>query len=90
MTSASRGNKIKDLLKFYQVPPERIVDLIFILEGHEGMAVPRTLDGTRGIIELLIAPDFEEELERELERMRREFPIREIERPAGVNSISDD
>ncbi len=66
------------------------MDLIFILEGYEGMAVPRTLDGDRGIIELLIAPDFETEVEKVLDRMREDFTIQEVERPPGVKSISDD
>ncbi len=78
------------MLKFYQVPQERIVDLIFILEGHEGMAVPRTLDGRRGIIELLISPDFMEELTQVLDQLREEFSIREIPRPPDVKSIADD
>jgi hypothetical protein len=84
------GEVIQDLLKFYQVPPERIVDLIFILEGYEGMSVLRTLDGGRGIIELLIAPDFTDELEGVLDLLRGEFLINEIEKPEGVKSISDD
>lgn len=84
------GEVIRDVLKFYQVPPERIVDLIFILEGYEGVAVPRTLDGKLGIIELLVAPDFEDLLEQALDIIREEFPVNEIDRPPHVKSISDD
>jgi hypothetical protein len=84
------GKTIKDVLKFYRVPPERIVELIFILEGYEGTAVPRTLDGKRGIMELLIAPDFMDELEQVLDQVREEFPVQEIPRPPDVKSIADD
>lgn len=78
----------QDLVRFYRLPHERIVDLIFLLEGYEGMAVPRTLDKEQGIIELLIAPDFLPELEALLRDLRDELQIIEIPRPEQTRSKS--
>jgi hypothetical protein len=77
-----------DIVRFYQLPHERIVDLLFLLEGYEGMAVPRTLDKAQGIVELLIAPDFLPELEALLADLRPELELREIPRPSRTKSKS--
>jgi hypothetical protein len=78
----------QDLVRFYRLPHERIVDLIFLLEGYEGIAVPRTLDKEQGIIELLIAPDFLPELEALLRDLREELQISEIPKPDHTKSKS--
>lgn len=78
----------EDVLRFFQLPHERIVDLIFLLEGYEGMAVPRTLDKEQGIVELLIAPDWVPELEALLRDLGPELGITEIPRPARTKSKS--
>jgi len=83
-----KPTQTQDLVRFYRLPHERIVDLIFLLEGYEGMAVPRTLDKEQGIIELLIAPDFLPELETLLRELREEIPITEIPRPDHTKSKS--
>jgi len=51
--------------------------------------VPRVLDKQRGLIELLVAPDLAEELERVLCDLVRDFPVRRVPRPEGVASIVD-
>jgi len=79
-----------DQLWFLQLPHEKIVDLIFILEGYEGLAVPRVLDKQRGLIELLVAPDQADELQAMLDDLKKQFPIERVERPEGVKTIADD
>lgn len=45
---------------YYRVQPRNIVTLKSLLEGHEGFLVVRTKDPKRGIVQLLVSPDFEE------------------------------
>jgi len=77
-------------LWYLELPHEKIVELIHLLEGYEGMAVPRVLSKQGGVVELLVAPDFSRDLEDFIEHLAREFPIRRIARPPGVESIADD
>lgn len=79
-----------DDLWYFQLPHEKIVELIWIIEGYEGLAVPRVLNKERGIVELLIAPDFQHELEMVIEGLADDFPIQRIPKPDGVMSIADD
>jgi len=82
-------NSEKDLW-YVSLPHEKIVDLIWVLEGYEGLALPRVLDKQRGIVELLTAPDTQAELEQVLKSLADRFPITRIEKPEGVASIADD
>ena len=61
-----------------QIPPEEIAFLSFILESYEGVAIARTIDPREGIMELMVAPDYEGELRLILQDLRRQFPIKEI------------
>jgi hypothetical protein len=47
----------------------------FIIESYEGMAVVRTKDPQEAIVELMVAPGWEKDLEEVLEGLRREIPI---------------
>jgi len=77
-------------VRFYKLAREHIVELIFIIEGYDGMGVVRTLNKEEGIIEILLSPDYETELDRLIEDLSRDFPIREISKPEKYKSILDD
>ncbi len=77
-----------DLVRFYRLPHRRIVELLFLLEGYEGMAVPRTLDKEQGIVELLIAPAFLPQLEALLAALGPELEITAIPKPEHTRSPS--
>ncbi len=81
---------MKDLIRFFQLAPEKIAELVFILEGEDGVAVVRTLDPDRGIIEMLIAPALEPDLNLILQGLGPEFGIREIPKPRDLVSIADE
>jgi len=49
---------------YFRIDPKRIVQLKSLLEGYEGLLVLRTHDPVRGIIQLLVSPDFEEDVRR--------------------------
>ncbi len=63
---------------FLRVPCKDIAYLKFIIESYEGMAVVRTIDPDQAIVELMIAPGWEEEVERVLEALRKEISIEEV------------
>lgn len=61
-----------------QIPPEEIAFLSFVLESYEGVAIARTVDPLQGIVELMVSPDYQEEMREILKDLSREFPIKEI------------
>lgn len=63
---------------FLRVPRKEIAYLKFIIESYEGMAVIRTKDPDQAIVELMIAPGWEKEMEKVLEALRKEILIEEV------------
>jgi hypothetical protein len=61
-----------------QIPPEEIAFLSFILESYEGVAIARTVDPHQGLVELMVSPDYQEEIKEILRDLGREFPIKEL------------
>ncbi len=61
--------------KYFRVQRKDIAYLKFIIESHEGMAVVRTTDPHEAIVELMIAPGWEEDAEEVLEELRKEIAI---------------
>ena len=53
---------METLFLYYRIDPRNIVKLKSVLEGHEGFLVLRTHDPKEGIIQLLVSPDFEKEV----------------------------
>ncbi|MCJ7803927.1 MAG: DUF4911 domain-containing protein [Desulfobacterales bacterium] len=54
---------------------EDIAYFKFIIESYEGMAVVRTKDRHEAIVELMVAPGWEKDLEEVLEGLREEMAI---------------
>lgn len=78
-------------LRYFQMSREHIVELLWVLEGHPGLAVVRVLDKMRGLVELLVAPDLKAELDEVLAGINeRWFPLTEVPRPPDIKSIADD
>jgi len=48
---------------YFRVDPKKIVLIKSMLEGYEGLVVVRTADPKEGIVQLLVSPDFLDELE---------------------------
>jgi hypothetical protein len=61
-----------------QIPPEEIAFLSFILESYEGVAIAQTIDPVQGLMELMVAPDYQEEVREILQDLSQQFPIKEI------------
>jgi hypothetical protein len=60
-----------------QIPPEEIAFLSFIVESYEGVAIARTVDPLRGLMELMVSPDYQEEMREILQDLSQQFPIQE-------------
>jgi hypothetical protein len=64
--------------RYFRVRREDIAYFKFIIESYEGMAVLRTKDPHEAIVELMVAPGWERDLEEVLEGLRKEMPIENI------------
>ncbi len=57
---------------------EDIAYFKFIIESYEGMAVVRTKDPSEAIVELMVAPGWERDLDEVLDGLRKEMTIEPI------------
>jgi hypothetical protein len=61
--------------KYFRLRREDIAYFKFIIESYEGMAVVRTKDPREAVVELMVAPGWEGDLEEVLEGLRKEITI---------------
>lgn len=69
-----------------EVDKKDIAYIVSIFEGYDDLAVVRTLDASRGLIELMISPDYLEDTRRLVGALSKEIPFR----PLGVASVTLD
>tara|TARA_B110000438_G_scaffold295368_1_gene338268 strand:- start:931 stop:1149 length:219 start_codon:yes stop_codon:yes gene_type:complete len=62
----------------YEVDKKDIAYLVSVIEAYDHLAVVRTLDQKRGLIEMLISPDFIDEVDKLVENLSKEIPIRKV------------
>jgi len=56
------------------VPREHQVDVHYLTEAFEGLAVPTTLDSRLGLMEIMVSPGGEEEIEEVLAALTQTYP----------------
>ena len=61
-----------------QIPPQEIAYLSFVLESYEGIVIARTLDPKKGLVELMVSPHFQVEMDAILLDLAREFPVKNV------------
>ena len=61
-----------------EVDREDIAYIVSIFEAYENFAVVRTLDPSKGLIELMISPDFLQETRQLLDHLAKEIPVRRV------------
>ena len=61
--------------RYYRIRREDIAYFKSIIESYEGMAVVRTQDPREAVVELMVAPGWEKDLDGVLEGLRKEIPI---------------
>jgi len=59
--------------RYFRVGRQDIAYFKFIIESYEGMAVVRTKDPHEAIVELMVAPGWEKDVDEVLEGLRREI-----------------
>jgi hypothetical protein len=72
--------------KYFRLRREDIAYFKFILESYEGMAVVRTKDPYEAVVELMVAPGWEKDLEEVLEGLRKEIIIEDLSNIKFQNS----
>ena len=63
----------------YEVDKKDIAYIVSVIEAYDNLAVVRTLDQGRGLIEMLISPDFIDDVNELTENLKKEIPIRKID-----------
>lgn len=67
-----------------QVQRRDIALLCNLVASYEGLGIIRTLDGSQGIVEMMVAPDFCETAVALLDDLSKgEIPLRILNRPAA-------
>jgi hypothetical protein len=61
--------------RYFRIRRKDIAYFKFIIESYEGMAVVRTKDPSEAIVELMIAPGWEKDVDVLLEGLCQEIPI---------------
>jgi hypothetical protein len=64
--------------RYFRLRREDIAYFKFIIESYEGMAVVRTKDPHEAIVELMVAPGWENDVEEVLEGLRKEMTIENL------------
>ena len=61
-----------------EVDKKDIAYIVSIFEGYDHLAVVRTIDPSRGLIELMISPDFLKDTVKLTESLAKEIPFRRV------------
>ena len=61
-----------------EVDKEDIAYIVSIFEAYENLAIVRTVDQSRGLIELMISPDYTEETRQLLDHLAKEIPLKRV------------
>jgi len=61
--------------RYLRVHRKDIAYFKFIIESYEGMAVVRTRDPHEAVVELMVAPGWERDVDQVIEGLRREIEI---------------
>jgi hypothetical protein len=64
--------------KYFRLHRKDIAYFKFIIESYEGMAVVRTEDPQEAIVELMVAPGWEKDVDEVIEGLRREIHIEDL------------
>ena len=69
------------ILRSVKVGREHIGYLKWLLESHDGMATPTTREGVDDVVDLMVAPDFVEELDELLDAISLEIGLTRVPVP---------
>jgi hypothetical protein len=69
---------LETIKRHYRVDRRQIAFIKFIFEAYDGIAGMRTINPTKGIVKLHIAPGCEEQVDRILQDLKKEILIQRI------------
>ena len=69
---------METIKRYYRVDRRQIAFIKFIFEAYDGIAGMRTINPTKGIIKLHIAPGCEEQVDRILQDLKKEILIQRL------------
>jgi len=64
--------------RYFRLHRKDIAYFKFIIESYEGMAVVRTKDPYEAIVELMVAPGWERDVDQVIEGLQREIQIERL------------
>ena len=67
--------------RFIRIHRRDIAYFKFIIESYEGMAILRTTDPQEAVVELMVAPGWEEDVEEILKALREEISMEFLSHP---------
>jgi len=70
------------ILKSVKVDKKHIGYLKWLLESHDGMATPTTREGAPDIVDLMISPDFVNEMKELIEALTTELNLEPVPPPS--------
>ena len=70
------------IMRSVKIGREHIGYLKWLLESHDGMATPTTRDGSDDVVDLMVAPDFLEELDELLDAVSLEIGLIRVPEPS--------
>jgi len=74
--------------RYFAVNHQDMAYLKFIVESYEGLAVIRTVDPGKGIMEWMIPPDRVAEVEDLIDSLKKEISIVSVNPPDGISFSS--
>ena len=72
-------NQTDSIQWLFEVDKKEIAYIVSIFEGHDNLAVVRTVDSSKSIIELMISPDYLEDTKQLIHILSQKIYIRKIE-----------
>jgi len=70
---------LETITRYYRIDRREISFLKFILEAYDGLAVVTTLDSTKGIISITIAPGCIQDAEEIIQGLQNEIMIEKVD-----------
>ena len=72
-------NQTDSIQWLFEVDKKEIAYIVSIFEGYDNLAVVRTVDPSKSIIELMISPDYLEDTKQLIHVLSQKIYIRKIE-----------
>lgn len=72
--------------RYLWVPRPLQVDVHYLIEGFEGMAMIRTLDSRVGLMEVMVSPGADDEADRVIAALVKKYP--QVKAINGKNTLS--